>query len=165
MAVDYFLKIKDIEGESEKDKKEGEIDILSWSWGASHSGTYHLTGKGAASGKASMTDVTVTKFVDSATPYLLQSCCTGNEIDEAVLTARKAAGSGEDSIDFLVLTMKPVMITSVSTGGNDGDVIPVETITLNFKEVGVDYTGQEETGGAGKTGTFKFNMATGKEVP
>ena len=32
-AVDMFLKIGDIKGESTDDKHKGEIDVLAWSWG------------------------------------------------------------------------------------------------------------------------------------
>ena len=38
-AVDYFLRIDGIEGESADAKHKGEIDVLSWSWGASNTGT------------------------------------------------------------------------------------------------------------------------------
>ncbi len=41
MAVDMFLKIDDVEGESVDDVHAGEIDVLSWSWGMSQSGTTH----------------------------------------------------------------------------------------------------------------------------
>ena len=39
MAVDYFLKIDGIEGESKDSKHAKEIDLLSWSWGASQTGS------------------------------------------------------------------------------------------------------------------------------
>jgi len=53
MAVDMFLKIDDIEGESVDDVHAGEIDILSWSWGMSQSGTTH-TGPGGGAGKVNL---------------------------------------------------------------------------------------------------------------
>ena len=39
MAVDMFIKIGDIKGESTDDKHKDEIDVLSWSLGATQSGT------------------------------------------------------------------------------------------------------------------------------
>jgi len=33
MAVDMFLKIDGVEGESRDETHQKEIDILSWSWG------------------------------------------------------------------------------------------------------------------------------------
>ena len=37
-AVDYFLKIAGIDGESTADGHKGEIDLESWSWGESNPG-------------------------------------------------------------------------------------------------------------------------------
>ena len=38
MAVDYFLKIDGIEGESTDKKHAKEIDVDAWSWGESQTG-------------------------------------------------------------------------------------------------------------------------------
>ena len=47
MAVDMYLKLTGIDGESSDSTHAGEIDVLAWSWGASQSGTMHLgTGGG-----------------------------------------------------------------------------------------------------------------------
>ena len=89
MAVDMFLKIPGIDGESADQSHRGEIDILSWSWGMSQSGTTHL-GSGGGSGKVSVQDITLTKYVDAASPALLLGCCKGTHLDEAVLDSRMA---------------------------------------------------------------------------
>lgn len=52
MALDMFIKIDGIKGESTDDKHKDEIDVLSWSWGMSQSGTVHTTG-GSGAGKVS----------------------------------------------------------------------------------------------------------------
>ena len=52
MAVDMFIKIDTIDGESLDDTHAKEIDVLSWSWGATQSGTTHMGG-GSGSGKVS----------------------------------------------------------------------------------------------------------------
>ena len=49
MAVDMFLKMDGIKGESVDDKHKDEIDVLSWSWGMSQSGSAHMGG-GAGAG-------------------------------------------------------------------------------------------------------------------
>ena len=41
MAVDMFIKIADIKGESGDSKHKGSIDVLAWSWGMSQSGSSH----------------------------------------------------------------------------------------------------------------------------
>ena len=56
--ADYYLKLPPIEGES-GDKHKGEIEILSWSWGASQASSAH-SGGGMGAGKATLQDVSVT---------------------------------------------------------------------------------------------------------
>ncbi len=49
MAVDYFLQIAGIDGESTDAKHKGWIDVESWSWGETNSGSAH---RGAGAGAA-----------------------------------------------------------------------------------------------------------------
>ena len=49
MASDIFAKIGDIKGESADSKHKGEIDILSFSWGVTNSGT--IGGGGGGGGR------------------------------------------------------------------------------------------------------------------
>ncbi|WP_374595324.1 type VI secretion system tube protein Hcp, partial [Aquabacterium sp.] len=73
MAVDMFMKIGDVKGESRDKTHAGEIDVLAWSWGVSNSGSAH-TGGGAGAGKANVQDLSFTKYVDKASPPLLLAC-------------------------------------------------------------------------------------------
>ena len=44
MAVDIFLKIDDVKGESAVKGHEASMEILSWSWGMTQSGSSHTGG-------------------------------------------------------------------------------------------------------------------------
>jgi len=88
MAVDMFIKIGDVKGES-KDKTHGdEIDVLAWSWGMSQSGSMHVGGGGGA-GKVNIQDLSLTKYVDKSSPNLMMACSSGKHYPEAKLTIRK----------------------------------------------------------------------------
>src|SRR5258707_2678274 len=106
MAVDMFLKIDDIKGESKDSKHKDEVDVLAWSWGMSQSGTTH-TGGGGGAGKVSVQDISVIKYVDKSSPVLQLACCNGKHFKEALLTVRKA---GETPLEYLKITMKEVII-------------------------------------------------------
>src|SRR5688572_31703919 len=95
MAVDVFLKLGDIKGESKDSKHPGEIDVLSWSWGVAQTGTMSVGGGGGA-GKASFSDLSFMHGVDKASPVLMKACATGEHIKEATLTARKAGKGQQD---------------------------------------------------------------------
>lgn len=155
MAVDMFLKMPPIKGESRDSKHKEEIDVLAWSWGASNSGTAHMGG-GAGSGKVNVQDLSVTKYVDGGSTDLMLACCDGTHFDEALLTVRKA---GKDPVEYIKITMNEVLITSISTGGSGGEDRLTENVSLNFAKVKVEYTGQDEKGAAGKTTTMGWNIA------
>ncbi|MEP6506288.1 MAG: type VI secretion system tube protein Hcp, partial [Betaproteobacteria bacterium] len=70
MAMDMFIKIGDLKGESVDKKHAGEIDVLAWSWGISNSGSAHVGG-GAGAGKANVQDLSFTKYIDKSSPDLM----------------------------------------------------------------------------------------------
>jgi type VI secretion system secreted protein Hcp len=142
-AVDYFLKIDGIEGESQDNKHQGEIDIESFSWGATHSGTF-AGGGGGGAGKVSMQDFHFTMPDSKATPILFLACAQGDHIKNAILTCRKA---GKEQQEFLKITMSDVLVSSFQTGGSGaGDVVPTDQISLNFAKIEVEYKEQDATG-------------------
>src|SRR5512140_2425488 len=90
-SVDYFLKIEGIEGESEDSEHKGWIDVLSWSWGETQTGTMAYGG-GGGGGKVSMQDFHFVMRVCKASPKLLEACASGQHYGSATLEARKAGG-------------------------------------------------------------------------
>ncbi|MEO6740600.1 MAG: type VI secretion system tube protein Hcp [Chthoniobacteraceae bacterium] len=155
MAVDMFIKIGDIKGES-KDKKHGkEIDVLAWSWGVSNSGNAQIGG-GAGAGKVNVQDLSFTKYIDSASCPLLLAASNGKHYKEALLTVRKA---GEHPVEYVKIKMEEVLITSLSTGGSGGEDRLTENVSLNFAKVSVDYTPQKDDGSADTTIPYSWDIA------
>ena len=144
MAIDAFLKLGDIKGESSVTGHAAEIDVLAWSWGLSQSGTTHI-GSGGGAGKVNVQDLSFTHYLDSASPPLLLSCCKGTHIPEATMTLRKA---GDKPLDYLKIKFKDIIVTSVSTGGSNGEERLTENVTLNFAEFSYAYQPQDKTGAA-----------------
>ena len=155
MAVDMFLKLGDIKGESLAVGHTEEIEVLSWSWGCSQMGTTH-TGTGGGTGTASVQDLTISKYVDKSSPTIVQSCCQGVHMPEAVLTLRKAGGN--EPVEYLKITLKEVLISSHSVGSGGGDQI-AESVTLNFAQFNMEYQPQDNTGAKkGGVVTGKWNI-------
>jgi type VI secretion system secreted protein Hcp len=155
MAYDMFIKIGDIKGEANDSKHKGEIDVLSWSWGLSQSGTAHVGG-GAGAGKVNVQDLTLTKYVDRASPTLMMACCNGKHYAEALLTVRKA---GEKPVEYVKIKLTEVLISHVSTGGSGGEDRLTENLTLNFAKVAVDYTPQKADGSPDSPITMAWDIA------
>src|SRR5215475_13562619 len=97
MAYDAFLKLDGIKGESQDHKHKGEIDVMSFSFGAQQVGA-QATGGGGGSGKVSFQDFHIVKKVDAASPLLMLNCASGTHIKEANFVVRKAGG---DQLEYL----------------------------------------------------------------
>lgn len=159
MAMDQFLTLEPVKGESTDRAYKEKIDVLAWSWGMNNSGTTHV-GPGAGAGKVNVSDVSITKWIDAATPHIMKTCCNGKHYPEAKLIVRKA---GENPLEYLIITMTDVLVTNVSTGGSGGEDRLTENVTLNFAKVNVKYTVQLSSGGAGAEHEMTWNIAENAE--
>lgn len=156
MAVDYFLKIDGVPGESKDKTHKDTIDVLSWSWGESQSGSMAYGGGGGA-GKVSMQDFHFTMRVNKATPHLIYNCASGKHIPKAVLTCRKA---GDKQQEYLKYTFSDLLISSYQTGASGEE--PIESVAFNYSKVEVEYKEQDAkgnlVGGAKKWWDLKQNI-------
>lgn len=142
-AVDYFLKIDGIPGESADSKHKGEIDLQSFSWGATNAGSF-ATGGGGGAGKVAMQDFHFVMKINKASPKLMLACANGEHIKKAVLVCRKA---GKEQQEYLKVTFGDILVSSYQTGGSGGgDVFPTEQISLNFAKVEFEYKEQKPDG-------------------
>ena len=158
-AVDYFLKLDGIEGESFDSKHKGEIDIESWSWGESQTGT-HAGGGGGGAGKVVMQDFHFVMKVNKASPKLLLACATGQHIKEAVLLCRKA---GKEQQEFLKIKFSDCLVSSYQTGGSGGaSIIPMDQISLNFSKLEYEYKEQKPDGSLGGAVKAGYNLKENK---
>lgn len=144
MAVDMFLKIDALKGESMDKSHKDEINVLAWSFGASQSGSTHISA-GGGSGKVNFQDISFTKYIDKSSPTFLAHCANGKHMKEALLTVRKAGGS---PLEYLKIKLQDIIVAAVSTGGSGGEDRLTENITLNFAKIEYSYTPQKADGGA-----------------
>jgi type VI secretion system secreted protein Hcp len=157
MASDIFAKIGDIKGESLDIKHKGEVEVLSWSWGVSQSGS--IVGGGGA-GKANFNDFAFTHHIDKASPILLKACATGEHIKEATITVRKA-GKGQQ--EFLIIKMNDILITSVNPSVSSDAKFTAESVALQFAKVDLEYKPQKKDGSLDVGVHFKYDIKGNKE--
>lgn len=132
-AVDAYLKIGDIKGESMDAEHSGDIEVLSWSFGASQGGM--MMGRPSMMGSQQPPPpgpgaMTITKSYDKASPKLLEACARGQHIPKAVLSVRKTGGGQQQ---YLTYELENVMISgySMSSGGDR----PTESLSLNYTKI------------------------------
>jgi type VI secretion system secreted protein Hcp len=159
-VVDYFLKIDGIEGESTDGKHKGEIDVQSWNWGETQSGT-HASGGGGGAGKVSIQDFNFTMKVSKASPKLMLASATGQHIGKVVLTCRKAGGGQQE---YMIVTLTDVLVSSYQTGGSNGDIVPTDQISLNFARIEWEYRPQTEKGTVSNPIKVGYDLKLNKKV-
>ena len=158
MAASIFARIGTIKGESQDARHKDEIEVLSWSWGVSQSGTMAHGGGGGA-GKASFHDFTFTHHVDKASPALMRACATGEHIKDATITVRKA-GKGQQ--EYLVIKLTDVLVTSVSMSVSaEGDATS-EGVALVFAKVDLEYKPQKPDGSLDVGIHFQYDLKANK---
>jgi type VI secretion system secreted protein Hcp len=145
MAIDYFLRIDGIPGESLDSKHKDEIDVQAWSWGEANPAPGG-PGAGSGAGKVQVQDFNFVASTSKASPNLLLACASGKHFKGAVLTARKA---GKEQAEFLTFSLSDILVSSYQTGGTEGEVVPTDSFSLNFSKIQVEYKQQKPDGSLG----------------
>jgi len=160
-VVDYFLKVDGIDGESQDAKHKGDIQVESFSFGATQTGT-HSAGGGGGAGKVAMQDFHFTQKVNKSSPKLALACATGQHIKKAVLVARKAGGTQQE---FYTVTFTDLLVSSYQiSGSGHGDTLPVDQISLNFAKIEWKYQQQDEKGNVGSPVIAGYDLKANKKL-
>lgn len=141
-AVDAFLQIDGVPGDSQDASHKGQIELTSWSTGARGGGMQ--MGSGRATDRASVSEIHVTKPQDKASPLLMQAAATGRHFKTATLYVLKAGQP------YLKYKLSDVLVSGyqLSSGGDR----PTESLSLNFAKLEVVYEPPTEGRGATRTG-------------
>jgi len=154
MAVDMFLKLTGIKGESKDKTHSGEIHIESLSWGMTQQGTFG-TAHGGGAGKVSFHDISFTKYMDTSTCALSLHCATGKHIPEGLITVRKA---GDKPLEYLKIKLNDILVSGISTAGHGSDLL-TENVTLNFGKINIEYQEQKPDGSGQPGGSMGFDIS------
>lgn len=158
-ALDRFLKIEGIEGESTDASHPNEIDVLAWSWGVSAPIVEGTVGGTRASGKAKVEDLVVTKYIDKSSPRLINACLDGQRLPSVVLTVRRA---GDSPQEFYRIELKDVIVSSHSTLDDGVEGLIVEQVSFNFGEIIIRYTIWDATGASAGNVETEWLVEEGK---
>jgi type VI secretion system secreted protein Hcp len=161
VASDYVLKLDGIKGESTDSKHKDEIEIESFSWGATQPGTFSSGGGGGA-GKVSFQDIHFTSRVSVASPNLMVACASGQHIKVATLTVRKA---GKDQQEYYIVKLSDNLVSSYQSGGSEGsNALPVDQFSLNFAKIEFEYKSQKPDGTLGAPVKGGWDLKQNKKV-
>jgi type VI secretion system secreted protein Hcp len=152
--IRYFLKLGNIKGESTDKGHKDEIEVLSFGWGATQTGSLGAGGGGGA-GKVEVDELTFVATSSIASPPIFAACVKGEHLPEAVLTGRRTGGKGQTQ-DFLVIKLKEVLVSGYSQFAGESER-PEDEVSLVFKEL-------EVVASAGTTSTQATWNTTAKKA-
>jgi type VI secretion system secreted protein Hcp len=161
MAIDVYLQIDGIKGESSDDKHKDWIECKSVSWGVKQpKSATASTGGGHTAERCEHQEVTIEKMADLASPILMQTCSAGRTIPKVKLEFMRADGQGV-RIKYYEIQLENVLIGSVNSAVAAGDVMS-EKVGLKFSQAKWTYTKQNIGGGAGGNTTGGWDLAANK---
>lgn len=147
MAIDAYLKIEGINGESEDDRHRNWIEVSNVMYAVNQPRADTLsTAGGHTSGRAELYPITFKKLADIASPVLLQTCAAGKTIPKAAFEFMRADGDGKP-IPYFKIELENLMIANITPDSGDGGVIS-ERVQLAFAKIKWNYTRQSIRGGA-----------------
>ncbi|GAB3441623.1 type VI secretion system tube protein Hcp [Massilia solisilvae] len=151
MAIDAYLQIDGIKGESADSAHQGWIELTSALWGVIQPRSVTLsTGGGHTSERCEHQALTVTKLADLASPILMQHCSMGKTIPKVKLEVMRADGQG-NPVRYYEVELENVMISSITQTVHEGSILR-DSIGLRYAKVKWKYTQQKVGGGvAGST--------------
>ena len=144
-ADDMFLRLDGIRGESTDARHKGEIEILSYTQSMAGPFARGATGAGAAAGKAVCGMVTITKYVDLASPDLVLNALNGRHIPKAVIFFRRPG----QQFEYYKVTLDDVIVAEVEQSDSKTQPRVSEKVTLMGRRFFYEYTEQTPQGGSG----------------
>ena len=164
-AVDYFIELEGIPGESQDETHKDKIHVKSWSFGATQEGSSN-EGGGLSAGKVRMHNFNFVAATNKASPKLLLACASGEIIPKAVLYCRKA---GKDAQGFHKLTYTNVLVTSFTQTGGIGQegkegIHPEDKVSFCYEQIEKEYKPQKADGTLDSPVTAGWNVKKNVKV-
>lgn len=126
MAIDAYLQIEGIKGESNDSAHQGWIEITSAHWGVVQPGSSTAsTGGGHTAERCEHRTLSLSKLVDMASPILMQTCSMGKTIPKAKLEFMRADGDGKP-VKYYEVEMENVMISNIDQLISDSGLLQDE---------------------------------------
>lgn len=161
MAIDVYLQIYGIKGESADATHEGWIEITSAHMGViqPRSATASTSG-GHTAERCEHRSMSLSKLADLASPILMQHCSMGRTIPRAKLEFMRADGAGTP-VKYYEVELENVLIASMDQLVREGELLHDE-ISLRFSKVRWKYTQQTIGGGTGGNTAGGWDLASNR---
>jgi type VI secretion system secreted protein Hcp len=152
-----YMKIEGVEGESSVVGREGEIDVLSWSWGSSRACDFRV--------RADFNSISVTKPIDKSSPKLAEACATGRVYQEGRIEVLRPGPDGGKELLFLQIKFSNVLVSSYQPGGSSADQAPSEVVSFCAEGMRITYLQRDRDGDIVDVISEGFEIVQGGTIP
>ena len=161
MAIDVYLQIDGIKGESADSTHKDWIEVKSVNWEVLQpkSATASSAG-GHTAERTEHRDIVLEKLADLSTPLLLQNSSSGKTIPKAKFEFLRADGNGE-RIKYFEIELENVLISGVAPSVTEGSIL-TEEVRLKYSKVKWKYTQQKVGGGSGGNTSGGWDLSTNR---
>jgi type VI secretion system secreted protein Hcp len=155
-----YMKYDGIDGEATQQEHKKWIDCTSISWGAARS-IDNTTGVGTnrEASEPRVSDVTITKTMDAASPKLFTEACAGNQGKDVKI---ELTTTGSPSIVYCVYTLKNAIVASYSVNSSSTER-PSESVGISFTNMEIKFTSFDDKNVAGSPVTASYDVASTKK--
>lgn len=148
-----YIKFDGVDGEAKDKDHKGWSDLTSAGYSAHQPGG-HKTGATRRRGDVIMEDLTCSKELDKASPKIAEALIAGSVYAKVEIDFT-ASTTGKGRVTYLKYVLTNVLVTSYSLhGAGQSETVPHEDFSLNFEEIKVTYTENDEKGK--KKGNIEF---------
>ena len=155
MAIDAFLKLDTIEGESLHQGFEKQIQILSFSFGGLQTTSVAGTG-GSGAGRADLHPITVQKYMDKSSTKIWKAMLAGTHLKTGTISLVKAGGDSTMSKPFFTIDLEEVFVTDYQASASSE--VPTESISFSYNTIKEEYFQQDEKGNLTSTGKVSYDL-------
>ncbi len=152
-----ILEITDIKGNCEIDGYKNQIILQSFSHGVSLPLQMDASNTERTAGRPIFSEMNFTKMSDMSTPVLYAACVSGKKIGDAKIHI----GRNENGVFMSIMeyVLRDAMVSNISTAGG---TLPMDTFSLNFNQMKMDFTQQNPDSTKKGTANFGWDLVTNK---
>ncbi|MET3117219.1 type VI secretion system secreted protein Hcp [Undibacterium sp. GrIS 1.8] len=163
MAIDVYLQIDGIKGESTDTDHKDWIECTGVQWEVLQPKTAtSSTGGGHTAERCEHKDIVISKLADLSTPLLLQNSSSGKTIPKAKFEFMRADAQGQ-RIKYFEIELENVLIGGVSPEIAPGAILS-EEVRFKYSKVKWKYTQQKVNGGSGGNTSGGWDLSANKTI-